>query len=77
MRFFGRMPEDSTPQWISTLPEEGAPRTGEGVFSSEILEVVQVGGLALRRSFWSIEWTRLSFRRKSRPHYDRTTTVCV
>lgn len=38
------MPETGASQWIYTHPEEGAPRTGEGIFPMEVVEVVQVGG---------------------------------
>lgn len=43
-RFFYGMPESGASQWIYTHPEEGAPRTGEGIFPMEVVEVVQVGG---------------------------------
>lgn len=36
------MPETGASQWIYTHPEEGAPRTGEGVFPMEVIEVTQV-----------------------------------
>eukprot|EP00903_Cladosiphon_okamuranus_P011080 g10459.t1 len=41
-RFFYGMPETGASQWIYTHPEEGAPRTGEGIFPMEVLEVVQL-----------------------------------
>lgn len=41
-RFFYGMPYNGSSQWIYTHPEEGAPRTGEGVFRMEVIEVVQV-----------------------------------
>ncbi|CAM9886122.1 unnamed protein product, partial [Ectocarpus sp. 12 AP-2014] len=41
-RFFYGMPENGASQWIYTHPEEGAPRTGEGVFPMEVVEVVQL-----------------------------------
>lgn len=43
-RFFYGMPESGASQWIYTHPEDGAPRTGEGIFPMEVVEVVQVGG---------------------------------
>jgi len=49
--------ESASPQWVYTHPEEGAPRAGEGVYPSKVLEVVQVGGLVLLRSCWSLERT--------------------
>lgn len=47
-RFFYEMPETGASQWIYTHPVEGAPRTGEGIFPSEVVEVVQVGDLPAR-----------------------------
>eukprot|EP00752_Nemacystus_decipiens_P009414 g8417.t1 len=41
-RFFYRMVDDSLPQWIRTYPEEAAPRTGDGLFPGEVIEVAQV-----------------------------------
>eukprot|EP00903_Cladosiphon_okamuranus_P011132 g10508.t1 len=41
-QFFYRMVLDVQPQWIRTYPEDAAPRTGEGLFPGEIIEVVQV-----------------------------------
>eukprot|EP00752_Nemacystus_decipiens_P009380 g8383.t1 len=41
-RFFYGMPESGASQWIYTHPEEGAPRTGEGIFPMEVVEVVQL-----------------------------------
>lgn len=41
-RFFYRMPETGSSQWIYTHPEERAPRTGEGIFPMEVVEVTQV-----------------------------------
>lgn len=41
-RFFYRMVEDALPQWIRTYPEEAAPRTGDGLFPAEVIEVTQV-----------------------------------
>lgn len=41
-RFFYRMADDSLPQWIRTYPEEAAPRTGDGLFPGEVIEVTQV-----------------------------------
>eukprot|EP00903_Cladosiphon_okamuranus_P006607 g6454.t1 len=41
-RFFYRMVDDSLPQWIRTYPEEAAPRTGDGLFPGEVIEVEQV-----------------------------------
>lgn len=38
------MPESGASQWIYTHPEEGAPRTGEGIFPMEVIEVTQVDG---------------------------------
>ncbi|CAM9665996.1 unnamed protein product [Ascophyllum nodosum] len=40
-RFFYGMPETGASQWIYTHPEEGAPRTGEGIFPLEVIEVIQ------------------------------------
>lgn len=39
------MVDDSQPQWIRTFPEEAAPRTGDGVFPGEVIEVTQVSML--------------------------------
>lgn len=36
------MVDDSLPQWIRTYPEEAAPRTGDGLFPGEVIEVAQV-----------------------------------
>lgn len=41
-RFFYRMVEGSTPQWILTHPLSNAPRTGDGLFPGEVIEVTQV-----------------------------------
>ncbi|CAM9871775.1 unnamed protein product [Phaeothamnion confervicola] len=41
-RFFYKMVEKAMPQWIRTYPEHDAPRTGDGLFPSEVIEVVQV-----------------------------------
>eukprot|EP00904_Undaria_pinnatifida_P007215 jgi/Undpi1/3623/HiC_scaffold_16.g06993.m1 len=41
-RFFYGMPESGASQWIYTHPEEGAPRTGEGIFPQEVIEVTQL-----------------------------------
>ena len=41
-QFFYRMVDGSQPQWIRTFPEEAAPRTGDGVFPGEVIEVTQV-----------------------------------
>lgn len=41
-RFFYRMVDDSLPQWIRTYPEDAAPRTGDGLFPGEVIEVTQV-----------------------------------
>lgn len=41
-RFFYRMVDDSLPQWIRTYPENAAPRTGDGLFPGEVIEVTQV-----------------------------------
>ncbi|CAM9142326.1 unnamed protein product [Ectocarpus sp. 6 AP-2014] len=40
-RFFYRMVDDALPQWIRTYPEQAAPRTGDGLFPGEVIEVVQ------------------------------------
>lgn len=40
--FFYGMPETGSPQWIYTHPVDGAPRTGQGIFPSAIIEVTQV-----------------------------------
>lgn len=42
VRSFYRMLADSPPQWILTYPEEAAPRTGDGLFPKDVVEVVQV-----------------------------------
>lgn len=42
VRSFYRMLDDSPPQWILTHPEEAAPRTGDGLFPGDVVEVVQV-----------------------------------
>lgn len=47
-RFFYRMVDDSLPQWIRTYPEETAPRTGDGLFPGEVIEVTQVCCTGLR-----------------------------
>eukprot|EP00903_Cladosiphon_okamuranus_P015046 g13919.t2 len=41
-RFFYRMVEGSVPQWILTHPMGKAPRTGDGLFPGEVIEVTQV-----------------------------------
>lgn len=41
-RYFYGMPEAGASQWIYTHPEEKAPRTGEGIFPLEVVEVIQV-----------------------------------
>ncbi|CAM9932796.1 unnamed protein product [Scytosiphon promiscuus] len=41
-RFFYRMVPDVLPQWIRSVPEEAAPRTGDGLFPGEVIEIVQV-----------------------------------
>eukprot|EP00752_Nemacystus_decipiens_P008749 g7810.t1 len=41
VRSFYRMLAGSPSQWILTYPEETAPRTGEGLFAGDIIEVVQ------------------------------------
>ncbi|CAM9137864.1 unnamed protein product [Ectocarpus sp. 12 AP-2014] len=41
-RFFYRMVEGSVPQWILTHPMTKAPRTGDGLFPGEVVEVTQV-----------------------------------
>lgn len=41
-RFFYRMVDDSLPQWIRTYPVDSAPRTGDGLFPGEVIEVTQV-----------------------------------
>lgn len=42
VRSFYRMLAGSPPQWILTHPEEAAPRTGDGLFPGDVVEVVQV-----------------------------------
>lgn len=42
------MVDDSLPQWIRTYPEEAAPRTGDGLFPGEVIEVAQVQRRILR-----------------------------
>lgn len=39
---FYRMKPESLPQWIRTDPELEAPRTGDGLFEGEVMEVTQV-----------------------------------
>lgn len=46
-RFFYRMVDDSLPQWIRTYPEDAAPRTGDGLFPGEVIEVAQVPTAAI------------------------------
>eukprot|EP00903_Cladosiphon_okamuranus_P006316 g6191.t2 len=41
VRAFYRMLPGSPSQWILTYPEEAAPRTGDGLFPGDIVEVVQ------------------------------------
>ncbi|CAM9467577.1 unnamed protein product, partial [Ectocarpus fasciculatus] len=41
-RFFYRMVAGARPQWILTYPEEAAPRTGDGLFEGDAIDVVQV-----------------------------------
>lgn len=41
-QFFYRMVLGVLPQWIRTYPEDAAPRTGEGLFPGEVIEVDQV-----------------------------------
>lgn len=36
------MVDDTLPQWIRTYPEDAAPRTGDGLFPGEVIEVAQV-----------------------------------
>jgi ABC-type oligopeptide transport system ATPase subunit len=40
-RVFYRMVDNALPQWIRTYPEVDAPRTGDGLFPGEIIEVAQ------------------------------------
>lgn len=42
VRSFYRMLAGSPPQWILTYPEDAAPRTGDGLFPGDVVEVVQV-----------------------------------
>lgn len=39
------MAHNVPPQWIHTYPLDAAPRTGEGLFPGEVIEVVQVRDL--------------------------------
>lgn len=41
-RFFYRMVEGSTAQWILAFPTTKSPRTGDGLFPGEVIEVAQV-----------------------------------
>lgn len=41
-RFFYRMAAGARPQWILTYPEQAAPRTGDGLFEGDVIDVVQV-----------------------------------
>eukprot|EP00611_Tribonema_gayanum_P023585 TRINITY_DN4993_c0_g1_i2.p1 TRINITY_DN4993_c0_g1~~TRINITY_DN4993_c0_g1_i2.p1 ORF type:complete len:285 (+),score=71.93 TRINITY_DN4993_c0_g1_i2:149-1003(+) len=41
IREFLRMVDDSPSQWIRAFPESDAPRTGEGLFAGNVIEVVQ------------------------------------
>ncbi|CAN0285780.1 unnamed protein product [Ectocarpus sp. 12 AP-2014] len=40
------------PQWIRSFPEEEAPRTGEGLFPGEVVEIVQVICFSVLFSFF-------------------------
>lgn len=55
-RFFYRMVDDSLPQWIRTYPEDAAPRTGDGLFPGEVIEVTQV------RARYTCGWIRGTIR---------------
>ena len=50
VRSFYRMLAGSPPQWILTYPEEAAPRTGDGLFPGDVVEVVQVCTTAKQNS---------------------------
>lgn len=52
-QFFYRMVLGVLPQWIRTYPEDAAPRTGEGLFPGEVIEVDQVWCCALPLLFSS------------------------
>eukprot|EP00904_Undaria_pinnatifida_P011109 jgi/Undpi1/7128/HiC_scaffold_22.g09602.m1 len=59
-RFFYRMVEGSTPQWILTHPMAKAPRAGDGLFPGEVIEVTQVlssGSLTFLRLANNRGWT--------------------
>ncbi len=46
------MVDGALPQWIRAYPEPDAPRTGEGLFPGEVIEVIQVlshGGVVFLR----------------------------
>lgn len=42
MRGFYQMLPNAMPQWIRTYPLDAAPRTGDGIFPGEVIEVIQV-----------------------------------
>ena len=52
-RFFYRMVEGSVPQWILTHPMGKAPRTGDGLFPGEVIEVTQVSQVSFTRRLFS------------------------
>ncbi|CAM9581772.1 unnamed protein product [Pylaiella littoralis] len=59
-RFFYRMVAGSTPQWILTHPMSNAPRTGDGLFPGEVIDVTQVlssDGLSFLRLANDRGWT--------------------
>lgn len=41
-QFFYKMAPGIKPQWIRTYPELESPRTGDGLFADEVIEVTQV-----------------------------------
>lgn len=47
-RFFYQMPAHYKSEWIFTQPEADAPRTGDGVFPMDVIEVTQVRSTASR-----------------------------
>lgn len=42
LQSFYQMDVDATPQWVIAYPEADSPRTGDGLFAGEVIEVLQV-----------------------------------
>lgn len=51
MQLFYQMDADAKPQWVVAYPEADSPRTGDGLFAGEIIEVLQVS-LGARTRSW-------------------------